>query len=118
MTVIILSLIPSTPKSTISISEQIEFRIDYSEHFVTYFLLGMLFIKGKQTIIHKNNLTKGIYMILWITFAILTEMVQKFITGRTYNPVDMYNNIVGIISGFLITILYFKRKINIPSKNN
>ena len=86
-----------------------EFRIDYPEHFMVYFLLGMLFIKKKQTIIHETKLTKGIYIVLWFAFAIFMELIQKSIPGRTYNPIDLYYNVIGIISGFMITIFYFKK---------
>jgi VanZ family protein len=106
--VIILSVIPGTPKSRVSVWG-LEFRMDYVEHLVVYFILGLLFVKRKRDIASEKNIIKVLYLLMWMIFAIATEFVQKFISGRSFNPNDMYYNVAGIILGLSITITYINR---------
>jgi VanZ family protein len=43
-------------------------------------------------------------------FAIVTELVQKFVAGRSFNPNDMYYNVIGIMLGLVLTMTYFKKQ--------
>ncbi|MBN2612338.1 MAG: VanZ family protein [Bacteroidales bacterium] len=108
LTVIILSVIPKTPDVKFS-GWGLEFRLDYAEHFVVYLVLGMLFIKKRKTL-KRSGYTAGIfYYTIWILFAALAELVQKYIPGRSFNPNDMYYNIGGIMAGLSITGFYFRK---------
>ena len=106
--VIILSVIPGTPKSRINIWG-LDFRMDYMEHLVVYFILGLLYVSRKRGLVSETTLIKVLYILLWMIFAIAMEIVQKFIAGRSFNPNDMYYNVIGIILGLVITMSYFNK---------
>ncbi len=108
ITVTILAVIPKTPKSQIH-AWGLNFRIDYMEHLVVYFLLGMLFVIKKKQDNKLKNLNRGLFYLLWISFAIASETIQIGIAGRTFNPNDMYYNIAGILLGLVATDYYFTR---------
>ncbi|MBN2213252.1 MAG: VanZ family protein [Bacteroidales bacterium] len=101
--VIILSVIPKTPKSRVVVWG-LDFRMDYIEHLVVYFVLGLLYVKSNRGIVSKKGIIKVLYILMWIAFAVATELVQKFIGGRTFNPNDMYYNTAGIVLGLVITM--------------
>jgi VanZ family protein len=104
--VIILSVIPRTPKSQVSLWG-LDFRIDYVEHLVVYFILGLLYVNRKREVVSEKNIIKVLYVLIWMIFAIAMELVQKFIAGRSFNPNDMYYNMSGIILGLTLTMAYF-----------
>ena len=106
--VIILSVIPATPKSRINVWG-FEFRMDYMEHLVVYFILGFLYVNRKRKLVSETILIKVLYLLMWMIFAIATEVVQKFVAGRSFNPNDMYYNVLGISLGLVITGAYFLR---------
>lgn len=106
--VTILSVIPGTPKSRVNVWG-LEFRMDYLEHLVVYFILGMLYVGRKGRIVNETIIIKVLYILMWMIFAIATELVQKLIAGRSFNPNDMYYNVAGIILGLVITVSYFNR---------
>lgn len=108
MMVTILSVIPGTPKSRVNVWG-LEFRMDYLEHLVVYFILGMLYAGRKGRIVNETIIIKVLYIFMWMIFAIATELVQKLIAGRSFNPNDMYYNVAGIILGLVITVAYFNR---------
>ena len=97
--IIILSFLPATPKNKLEIGN-IMFRIDYIEHLIVYFLLGFLFIMYQRK---NTGMMVIFYIILGIVWASLTEAVQLFVRGRTFNPVDLIYNSAGITMGIAIT---------------
>ncbi len=108
--IFVLSFIPCTPKNKLEIGNMI-FRIDYFEHLVVYFMLGFFFIMYQR----KNGSMKiFIYVMAGLLWAVLTESVQIFVRGRTFNPVDMIFNSLGITLGLLMTYainrIYFSEK--------
>ena len=107
-TVILLSVVPKTPKSQIK-AWGLEFRIDYFEHLVVYFLLGTIFIIKKKSDNKLKNLNRILFYVLWIGFAVITETVQIGIAGRSFNPNDMYYNVLGILLGLAATDFFFTR---------
>ena len=120
VSVIILAVIPKTPKSHIH-AWGLSFRIDYMEHLMVYFLLGILFINKKNQDNKLKKLNRALFYMLWLGFAIATETVQIGIAGRSFNPNDMYYNIAGILLGLLVSEIYFNRfkksRIEYPIKN-
>lgn len=99
--IIVLSILPGTPNNKLSIGDLI-FRIDYVEHLVIYFFLGFFFIMYQRKNTRMNII---LYIILGIILASLTEGVQLFVRGRTFNPVDLIYNSFGITLGLFITYI-------------
>lgn len=99
--IIVLSVLPVTPNNKLEVGDLI-FRLDYVEHLVIYFLLGFFFIMYQRKNTGMNII---LYIILGIILASLTEGVQLFIRGRTFNPVDLIYNSFGISFGLFITYI-------------
>jgi VanZ family protein len=110
--ILLVSVLPTIPETKVDIGITI-FRIDYLEHLVAYFFLGFFFImwhKGNPAI---NIKTLIIYLLAGIAYASLTECIQLFIRGRTFNPVDLIYNCIGIVLGLYITFLLCKRHLKV-----
>jgi len=109
--ILIVSSVPKLPDPSIELkSFNLILRIDYILHFLQYAILGSLFVlwlglKNKEF----TNRTLIITMIIGIAFASLDEYHQLYIPGRRFNPVDMFYNCLGIVSGLTLTVLYFRR---------
>jgi VanZ family protein len=87
-----------------------EFRWDYLEHFLFYFVLGFLYILWR---IDKNlNIPVPefiLFLVAGFIFSWLTEYLQVYIPGRACNLYDMISNMAGIISGTLISYFIIVR---------
>jgi len=111
--ILIVSSIPRLPDPSIELkSFHLTIRTDYILHFLQYAILGGLFVlwqglKEKEF----SYRTLLIALLIGIAIASLDEYHQHYIPGRRYNPVDMFYNVLGIISGLVFTTLYLKRMI-------
>ncbi len=106
--VITVSSIPSLPTLKIHTAHNV-IRLDYFIHFCEYgfmaFLTFMAFSGRSFYISYKRwiVLTGGL-----ILFALLDELHQKLIPGRTYNIKDFLSNATGIIAAMVFCISVFK----------
>jgi VanZ family protein len=105
---ILLSVWPTV--SSIIQQDVTEFHWDYLEHFILYFILGFLYVLWR---IDKNFyipvLEFIIFLVAGFIFSWLTEYIQVFIPGRAFNLYDMISNMVGIISGTLMSYFFIAR---------
>ncbi len=109
--VVMLSVIPRTPRSRV-IAWGLEFRIDYLEHLVVYFVLGVLYVSNNRKVVSKTYILKVLHIFMWMIFATAMELVQKYIAGRSFNPNDMYYNVAGIVLGLVTAVAYFQKQEN------
>lgn len=83
-----------------------EFRWDYLEHFLAYFVFGGLFILWRS---NRNfsirSLELAVLLAVSVSFSIGTEYVQLFIPGRAFNPVDALYNLAGLLTS--VSVVYF-----------
>ena len=106
--ILVISSTPNLPDLKFNIDES-TIRIDYAIHFIEYFLLVSFFLIWRI----KINLNPTILIIL-LTLLIgmatgfVDEFHQKIITGRTFNPIDMLSNFLGVIAGVVTITLYLK----------
>ena len=110
--IILLNIIPNNNLTSLS-SDNFNFRIDYMLHLIAYMSLSALFMLWRTEIfLNKKYAYIFLFLILGIIFSFVTELVQKYIPGRTFNPIDFYYNVVGILSGVLISsaLMAFRRK--------
>jgi len=99
---IVVSSIPIGGKlnRTVSLSE-FDFRLDYLLHFIAYFIIGIA-----AALAYKPNWK---VLLLLIIFAMAEEGHQYWIPNRTFNPMDLMYDMIGLLSG--IGLVYFvKRK--------
>jgi VanZ family protein len=108
LTILILSSIPNIPTLKIH-TARAEFRIDYLVHFCEYgFLTFVTFLSfaGNK---FKINYEKIVFItISLILFAIIDELHQKLIPGRSYNIMDIMSNVAGILAGNLFSLIVFR----------
>ena len=103
-----MSSTPNLPDLKLNIDES-TIRIDYAIHFIEYFLLVSFFLIWRI----KNNLNPTIIIILLtlligMAIGFVDEFHQKIIIGRTFNPIDMLSNFLGVIAGVATVTLYLK----------
>ena len=108
LTIITISSIPYIPTLKIHTTRS-EIRLDYLLHFCEYGLLAFiaqLSITGKE---FKISWKKFILITgSLILFAILDELHQKLIPGRTYSLRDIASNVTGILAADVFTLIVFK----------
>ncbi|MCD6179260.1 MAG: VanZ family protein [Bacteroidales bacterium] len=99
----IVSSLPNIPTQEINIWDE-PFRLDYLEHFGVFAILFGLFVLWKSD---KNGFfsVKKYYLFILglLLFAVIDEIHQLWISGRSYNPLDLIYNLLGSISGMYFT---------------
>jgi VanZ family protein len=117
LTIIILSSIPNIPTLKIHTAKS-EIRLDYMMHFCEYgiltFMTFLSFAGGEFRINWKKIIMIAVSLIL---FAVLDELHQKLIPGRTYSVKDIASNVTGILAAIIFTLFVF-RSIAIRLKNS
>ena len=99
---IILSVWPYT--DTTVRQDLSDFRWDYLEHFAFYFILTFLYVLWRSYINYSIRITELIlFFVAGFIFCWLTEYVQIFIPGRSFNILDMIYNMAGILFGIVIS---------------
>lgn len=108
LTIIILSSIPNIPTLKVH-TARVEIRLDYLMHFCEYGVLTFIAFLSFAGSEFKINYKKYILITMGlILFAVLDELHQKLIPGRSYNIKDILSNITGILAAMVITIIVFR----------
>ena len=107
-TIIFFSVKPHGPKMQITINESI-YRLDYLLHFGVYFGLAVLYLLWKANNYFKLKPRLLIYFLIGgLILSGLSEYIQTYIPGRTFNPIDFYSNVSGIVAGIIIPKIVLK----------
>jgi VanZ family protein len=118
LTIIIVSSIPNIPTLKIHTAKS-EIRLDYLMHFCEYGVLtfmAFLSFAGREFKIAGGKVI--LIAISLILFAVLDELHQKLIPGRSYNIKDIMSNVTGIVAVTILAMLIFRSIGNILKKNN
>lgn len=109
LTLFILSSIPNIPTQQINIWDE-PFRLDYLEHFGVFFLLGLFYIlwKSEKEVVFSYVKNRW-YILALLVFASLNELHQIWIPGRTFNPLDLIYNTLGLVVVFMVFPPVLKR---------
>jgi VanZ family protein len=117
LTIIIVSSIPNIPTLKIHMAKS-EIRLDYLMHFCEYgiltFMTFLSFAGNEFRVSYKTFLLITVSLIL---FAVLDELHQKLIPGRTYSIRDIASNVTGILAAGMFVLIVF-RSINIRLKKS
>lgn len=106
--ILYFTLIPNSPKLKVDIKNQ-SFRLDYIIHFLVYFSLAILYMLWKADKYFKIKSKHLVYFLIGgLILSGISEYAQTYIPGRTFNPVDFYSNMAGIIVGMVLPALVFK----------
>jgi VanZ family protein len=112
LTIIILSSIPNIPTLKIHTSRHV-FRLDYLMHFGEYGILSFLaliYFTGDEWKIGFRKVCLIVGSLILI--AVLDELHQKLIPGRTYSLKDMMSDIGGIMVATIFTIIVLRSLAN------
>jgi glycopeptide antibiotics resistance protein len=95
---LILNLIPigNSTSSSLSANKLFVFRLDYLLHSFTFLAYAWLWIWGKIARVKwftRHELAK--YGTVVLLSAIGFEFAQLLVPWRTFNPVDLYYNLIG-----------------------
>jgi VanZ family protein len=108
LTIIIVSSIPNIPTLKIHTAKS-EIRLDYLMHFCEYGVLtfiAFLSFAGKD---FKISFSKTLLIAFsLIIFAVLDELHQKLIPGRSYNIKDIMSNVTGIVVVTALVMIVFR----------
>jgi VanZ family protein len=108
LTILILSSIPNIPTLKIHTARH-EFRLDYLMHFAEYGMLSFLafiyFAEKEFRIGYRKVILIASCLIL---FALLDELHQKLIPGRTYSTRDIMSDVTGVAAAVVFTIFLFR----------
>jgi VanZ family protein len=108
ITIIIVSSIPNIPTLKIHTAKH-EIRLDYLMHFCEYgvltFIAFLSFAGREFKIGYRKELLIAISLIL---FAVLDELHQKLIPGRSYNIKDIMSNVTGIMAVTAFAVILFR----------
>ena len=108
LTIIILSSIPNIPTLKVH-TARAEIRLDYLMHFCEYGVLTFIAFLSFAGSEFKINYKKYILITMGlILFAVLDELHQKLIPGRSYNIKDILSNISGILAAMVFTMIVFR----------
>ncbi len=107
--ILTVSSIPDLPGLELTTKDML-FRLDYLIHWIEYFFLLTFFLLWKGG--KGYRISKPFVMLTLIgslLIATLDEYHQLWIPGRTFNPMDMYANFAGIITGVLFSLIILAR---------
>jgi VanZ family protein len=108
LTIMIVSSIPSVPTLKIHTAKT-EIRLDYLMHFCEYGILAfMAFLTFTENELKINYRKLILITLCLIAFAVLDELHQKLIPGRSYNIKDILSNITGISGALIFYVLVFR----------
>ena len=98
--IVILNIVPNYTPPALKTNEDSVIPTDYILHFLTFFLLPVFyFLSGKRMYLFKFHTNIWLIFVAGLIFAVLVEAIQMFVTGRTFNPVDIIFNICGLLCG-------------------
>jgi VanZ family protein len=108
LTMIILSSLPNIPTLKVHMAKS-EIRLDYLLHFCEYGVLTFMTFLSFAGNEFKISYTKIILIAAsLILFAVLDELHQKLIPGRTCSVKDMASDVMGVITAIIFTIILFR----------
>lgn len=107
---IFLNVSPGASEPLQAANSFYDFRFDYLAHALALFVWGALFVFAFFPHTKKNVL---VVLVISFTFSVALELTQQFVPGRIYNPMDMFFNIMGSLTG-----VYISRKLVTNIKTN
>ena len=113
---LIVSVLPSFGElNKTKVELLFELRFDYFIHFCAYlgfYILLIISIISHQITFTSHNFRK--IFIITLFLAAGTEIIQLFLSYRTFNPFDILSNLLGIAIGALLYWFFVKIKIKHP----
>ncbi len=85
-----------------------ELRFDYFIHFMAYFGLYTLLVISKKASKKPASKLSSLKLFLFaVSLSVATETAQLLIPYRTFNPMDLLANLLGILVGLIGYNVYY-----------
>ena len=108
--IILFSSLPRLPDVNIK-TDNFNLRVDYIIHLLEYGSLAFFTILTFAPSEVKLNARRVVIIfIALMLFAMADEFHQLLIPGRTFNPIDLVFNLLGLVGGILFTVLLGRKK--------
>ena len=108
--ILFVSSIPNLSTPHIRLGHSV-FRLDYLFHITQYFILLFLYVLWRGRNSHKLSIRMFVFtLLIGFSVAAIDETHQLIIPGRTFNPMDMASNFVGVFTGLLVGWWFFQDK--------
>ncbi len=105
-----VSLNPSGGLSNVSINDKI-FRIDYLLHALVFMATPFLAFFACRKINAGYRIAYLYILFSTIVFAAIgTEFFQLYIPGRVFNPLDIISNLLGVLFGIALLLIYLRNR--------
>jgi len=75
-------------------------RLDHRLHFTVYLVICFYYLAGEKyglSLFNNHPLVKFVLLIIFL--AIATEVIQLWVSGRSFNVFDLLSNIAGVAAG-------------------
>ncbi|UCG27992.1 MAG: VanZ family protein [Bacteroidales bacterium] len=107
--ILIVSSVPDLPVQELSSGDS-PVRLDYILHLIEYFILVSLLLFWRAGPDHriKYRFIVPAFLVIMV-IASLDEYHQVWIPGRTFNPMDMYYNYAGVVTGMFFSLIVLAR---------
>lgn len=89
-------LMPLFSPSGIQQELKIQFRIDYILHFLVFGYIGFVFL------MRRSKRKRLLILLSFIAYSLIMETLQQLYFGRTFNPLDILANSVGLLGGLFM----------------
>lgn len=106
LALLILNVIPDVPAPEIKTGDE-WIRLDYAIHFLMYFIAGLLLYYSQKS---TGQRAVFLHLSVMVIYAGFSEILQLWIPGRTFNPVDLVYNLLGVVVGTLLPLVLIKKK--------
>lgn len=104
---VLLSILPiNSSGSSINHVFIVSIRLDYLLHCLIYIPLVLFLWIDKESALLSTPGKAFIWFIILLIFAVITEVIQYFLTYRAFNINDMLANGLGIIIGFVMVFFF------------
>ncbi|MFZ5939081.1 MAG: VanZ family protein [Bacteroidota bacterium] len=103
----VFSMIPGSRTVDFILGDGSGIRWDYIEHSLVFGILAFLFFLWRKSKTRQPRGNFFLFLGTGLVYAILTEVLQIAVPGRTFNPLDALFNAAGFLV-VLLALLYIQ----------
>jgi VanZ family protein len=94
---------PSMGITSVEVSNK-SYRVDYFLHGFAFFILPIVayLANGER----ERPFLWYAFIVFSVILALSIEFIQQLVPGRVFNPLDLLSNIIGLIIGFTLVLIY------------
>jgi VanZ family protein len=84
-------------------------RLDYWKHLGAFGLLALAYFGTRPRLFHEKRYKHVFgWLVMFSLYGMGIEVMQFYIPGRAFNPLDMLFNVLGLLGGVIACYLYYR----------